>query len=578
VRIETISDNPGTFEDDTDVSLWGDCPENGGSVIASNDDLPDGTDFTSLIESPLLFPGSYYVEVGGFFDTATPDNFTLELEVTDVIELPTEDSYEPDNDRADANAIGHPTSIPQNANGWGRSRKEIQDHSMFSASGGDVDHVTFDLTRNELVRIGTAGQFPTFFNGFEGSGALDNPDTVIELLYENEPDYGGRCNQESLGFLPVCFSDADCPQPLVTPVAGFPPCIPISAFIAIGAENPLAFNDDRGGGDFGSELLLCLPRSKDDADSLYDATGWVVRVNPFSANDLFDYEVQVKNEVSCNYEVEPNNDFPDATPLTLGDTVHGIYDFQATNPFSDSDLYSWDVDEESLVNFETLGYDSMAVDTGLELFVGPDDAGDYFDTGVSDDDGGTGFLSALSLIVPPASQLLGNTSADADYFLNVTSFFYNPNYPYTLTSGISAVPAMESEPNDTCGTANAIELGDSVSGSIGASCDYDSYKLTLTGDTFVTVATDGAADTALELRDCSDDSVLACDDDSGPGLLSLVDGCLPAGDYCARVRAFQGGTGAYEINVSGTGGCVPTDPPSVSGDGAFTCLDYDTCP
>ena len=80
VRIETISDLPGSFTDDTDLALWMNCPEMAGTLIGFNDDK--GGDFTSRINASALAPGTYYVEVGGFADTETPDDFTFELEVT----------------------------------------------------------------------------------------------------------------------------------------------------------------------------------------------------------------------------------------------------------------------------------------------------------------------------------------------------------------------------------------------------------------------------------------------------------------------------------------------------------------
>jgi hypothetical protein len=583
MRLTTISDMPGSFTDDTDLGLWDDCPENGGTQVAFNDDGGPNGEFTSEILSDCLFPGTYYVEVGGFFDSATPDNFDLEIEQTGTCVFPEVDGFEPDDDRGDAAGIGHPTSTPANANGWGRAKKDIQARTIFPA--GDLDHATFKLTRNELVRMSTAGTHPTFFNGFASTAPTDNPDTILTLLYENEPDYGGRCNQPDDGYLPVCFTDADCPDPLNNPTPGLPPCIPIQLFtVPVEFENPLATNDDRGGGDFGSELLMCMPRTASGSPSATLQAGggdWLVRVNGWSAGDFFNYELQVKNEVTCLFESEPNNDFPEATPINIGDRIAGVYDFAVTNPFSDTDLYAWDVDVPTVVTFEAFAPDANQSDTGFELYVGPDDAGDFFNTGISDDDGGSGFLSALAVNVPPASDLLGNTSADADYFLNVTSFYYNPNFYYELQSGTVAAPdATETEPNDTVGTANTISLGDTVAGDIGVGCDYDTYTFTLTGNTFVSIEETAGGDGAIELTDCAG-TVLSCDDDSGTpaAFLPLIDGCLPAGTYCAQIRAYSpAATFAYELELSGTAGCSPTTPPTMSGDGAFTCLDFDTCP
>ena len=578
VRIETISDFPGTGTDDTDLILWDDCPENGGTILAFNDDT--ATDFTSRIDTHCLAPGTYYVEVGGFFDISTPDNFDLEIEVTASCEAPSVDSFEPDDDRANASDIGLPT--PSSGLGWGRARHEIQARNIFPP--GDTDHATFSLTQNSLVRMGTKAQWPTFFNGFAGSGSFDNPDTVLSLFYESRPSYGGRCNQPDLGFLPICYSDEDCPDPLDNPIPGFPPCI-FPGFPGLPSldNSPLVVNDDRSVGDLGSELLLCLPSSAANSPSL-TLQRWggdyLVEITPFSGGDIFNYELQVKNEVGCLFEREPNNTFEEATPIELGRRIAAFYDFVATNPYADADLYRFDVEELTTLRFETFAPDSYQSDTALELFVGPDDGGDFFYT-ADDDDGGSGFLSALTLTLLPANELLGNTIADADYFLNVTSFFYNPNYYYELDSEIITPPdVFETEPNDTEATANPVSIGDTVAGAIDVSCDVDTYRFELEQETFVTLSMPAGGDAAIQLVPCNETAtVLACDDDSGGAMLPLIDGCLPAGTYCAQVRAFAAGdTFAYELELSGTAGCMATDPPAMSGDNAFTCLDFDSCP
>jgi hypothetical protein len=594
-RIETVSDTPGTFDDDTDLSQY---DSSGGTLLAFNDDSSAANaPFMSQIITSCLTPGTYYIEVGGFADISTPDNFDLEVEVIDTCVLPVVDAFENDDLRGDAADIGHPTSTPPHANGWGRAKKEIQARTIFP--NGDRDHAKMKLTRNEFVRMETAGQFPTKFNGFSSSDPFDDADTVMEVRYPVEPEYGGRCNEPDIGFVNACFDEQDCIDNCGgsfpcngAPLAGFPVCMPYYFFNSPfqgnptdGYQNPLAVNDDKGGGSFGSRLLLCLPRTQPGSDSASVQDSWIVRVEPFSASDIFDYELLAKNEVQCPFEVEPNNDFELSTnAIELGDTVFGIFDFSEAAPFQDSDWYSFDVEGETLATLWTDGYDSYAVDTAFQLAIGPDDNGDFFLL-ATDDDGGAGFLSVLEVIIPPANELLGNVSADADYLLNVTSFYLNPNFPYQLNTQGSAAPAVHNETDaagdcDTEGAANPVAIGDSLLASINPTCDFDAYKLTVTENTFVSVATDGGGDTTLSLYDCSDDSLLACDDDGGPGLLSLVEGCLPPGDYCARVRAFSGfATFDYGISFTGTAGCSPTDPPTVVGDGLYTCSSgFDTCP
>jgi hypothetical protein len=572
-RIETISDFPGSGTDDTDLTLYDGC---GGTEIAFNDDKAD--DFTSRIDTGCLFPGTYYVEVGGFFDSATPDNFDLEIEVTGSCTVPAPDGFEPDDDRADAGSIGLPTAT--SGNGWGRAKKEIQARSIFPP--GDVDHVDFGLTQNNLVRMGTASQFPTFFNGFAGSAGTDNPDTILTLLYENEPDFGGRCNQPDLGYIPICFTDADCPDPLDNPLPGFPACIPASLF-GLGEINPLAENDDKNGAsDRGSELVMCLPRTASGSPSATLQLGggdFTLAVTPFSGSDFFDYEINVKNEVGCLFESEPNNDFEDANDYEIGSVVSGFYDFVVTNPYSDADLYRFDVDAVSDVAFQTFAPDSQQSDTALDLYVGPDDAGDYFFTGISDEDGGTGFLSFIAVTLPPASDLLGNATADADYYMNVTSNYFNPNFYYDLASAfIVASSTSEAEPNDEIGSANVIGVGGTIIGQINSSCDVDTFRFQLTEDTYIDLLSTAGGDSAINLVECGSQQQLSCDDDSNGNMLPAISGCLPAGEYCAQIRSFSAGdTFEYEVQLSGTAGCIANSPPQMTGDNSFTCLDFASC-
>jgi hypothetical protein len=602
VRIETISQNP-PFVDDSTLALWGGC--DGGTPVGQlylNDDGGEG--FMSLIETACLTPGTYYIDVYGYFNVATLFDFTLDVQVTGTCILPSPDSYEPDDDRADATDIGYPTSIPTHANGWGRAKKEIQDHSIFPSF--DWDNVKLALNKNTFVRMGTAAQFPTFFNGFESIPAGTNFDSYLELLYGVEPNYGGLCNDPGI-FNPYCRVDSDCPEPTNPPIPGFPACIPFYFFNFGGVlyfypENPLAMNDDRSFSDWSSELALCLPRTSPGGPLSTVTEDWIIRALSSPAYDpagTFQYQVQVKNEYDCLFETEPNGDFVLGNPIVLGETYHGVMEssesygpagainWPAVATVNDNDLFRFDVDEDSVVEFETTGYDLYAVDTGIELYVGPDDGGLYYFTGLSNDDS-IGWWSYLGAILPPADALLGNLYADADYFLNVTSFWFNLNFPYTLfTSGyVYVAPTFEVEPNDTCATANAVDMGDNIGGELTV-CDYDSFTFSLTGDTYVVIESEGG-DTTLLLTTGAE-AYLGCDDDSGPGLASRIEGCLPAGDYCAKMRPYSSfsGISAYELTFQATGSCSATNPPDVIFDELFRCDgfgyaspmdEFNTCP
>ncbi|NIL99536.1 MAG: hypothetical protein GTN89_00935 [Acidobacteria bacterium] len=596
VTIETISDMPGTGTDDTDLALWDGCPENDGNMIAFNQDIPG--DFTSRIESGCLRPGTYYVEVGGFFDISTPDNFDLEIEITGTCEIPLFDSYEPDNSRANAAKIGFPT--PTSGYAFGRANSEIQSRSMVNPERedelGDVDWAEFSLNQNSLMLIGTDEQFPTFFNGFT-SGSPFATDTIMGVFFENEPDYGGRCNQSNQDFMPACRTDADCPDPLDGPLDGLPPCIPYQSFplSPFSDENAIAINDDRPSGGFGSELEMCLPRTAPGTkSSSLQALGgdFLVQVTPWRAPgtinyvDPFDYELQVKNQVGCLYEVEDNGlFFTGQNPIAVGQRIAAMYDFAATAPAIDRDHYIFDVNETSNLLFETHappGNEDIA-DTIVQLIIGPSDFGGWFFVGADDDNSGPGLLSSFEAILPPANALLGNQVADANYVVRIFSQFAQPNFYYEFEMSRLIPAFLEVEPNDTEATAQVIpEIPSKVAGNMGAGCDYDVYQFTLTEATFMTIFDDdfdggGTGDGGLQVTDCSGE-VFGCDEDGGPVYLSILQGCLPAGTYCAKYRPWNGSTTYdYEITFEGTPGCTPEDPPQLIGDEAGRCAAFDSC-
>jgi hypothetical protein len=598
VMIETHSDDP-PYVDDTDLTLWAGCdagvPQ---GQLAFNDD--GGVGFMSLIQTDCLAPGTYYIEVGGFFNLSNPDNFDLEVIVTEVCILPSPDSYEPDDLKATANDIGFATAIPLHANGWGRAKTEIQDHTIFPPF--DLDHVQMDTNKDMLIRMGTAIQFPTKFNGFEGISAGTDIDTYIELTYLDEPDYGGLCNDPAAGFDPYCREDADCPPPIGDPIPGLPTCMPLYFFSFSGQilfyppelGTPLAYNEDKGWGDWGSELLECLPRGS-----------WIMRAlsSPaYAPSDVFLYQIQAKNEVNCPHETEWNGSFLSANPIELGETWFGIEDYAVGFgtagqywpewQYSEDDLYQFDVETTSLMIFETFGYNIYNCDTTIYLYVGPDDDGFYYYTGVMDDDSGPGWLSLLGVIAPPASDLLGNMAADADYFLDVSSLWLNPNFPYGLATyaEVYVPPTFEVEPNDTCATGNAVASGDVVVAAINPTCDYDAFTFELTEAAYVTLETGGASGDTTMILETAGGDYLGCDDDGADtGLWSKIEGCLPAGSYCARVRAYSGYStiSEYEMSFSAAAGCMPTDPPDMDYDGLYRCDgfgyddaqdEFNTCP
>ena len=421
------------------------------------------------------------------------------------------------------------------------------------------------------------------------------------LYYSNEPDYGGRCNQSTSNFEPFCKTAADCPDPLLDPIDGFPACIPLQAFpLSVFAdENPIATNDDGPNG-FASELLLCLPRTAPGGPSaaLQELPGdFLVQVTPwrvpgtFNYVDPFDYELQVKNEVGCLYEQEPNGNCcggANGNPIEFGQRIAAMYDFSATNPFIDRDHFIFDVDVETNVLMETHSPNPDLADTTINLIVGPSDTGGFFFalSGATHDaaaDAGAGLLSRLEVVLPPASALLGNQVVDANYVARVFSTDVQPNFYYEFSLNKSVPIEVEAEPNDTEATAQSIQFPSLVQGNMG-DCDYDVYEFTIDQPTFVTISDDDLGDSpgdigdgGLEVTDCNGTRI-GCDEDGGPVYLSILQGCLPAGTYCAKYRPWSSGlTYDYVMTFAGTPGCTPDDPPHLTGDEGGRCADFDTC-
>jgi hypothetical protein len=97
--------------------------------------------------------------------------------------------------------------------------------------------------------------------------------------------------------------------------------------------------------------------------------------------------------------------------------------------------------------------------------------------------------------------------------------------------------------------------GPEVQGEISAAGERDRYTFRVTTAGTYAIETSGRTDTFLSLfGPDSETRLIAQDDDSGPGTLSLLIQALPAGQYFVRVRHFSPArTGTYGISVRSSG-------------------------
>lgn len=142
-----------------------------------------------------------------------------------------------------------------------------------------------------------------------------------------------------------------------------------------------------------------------------------------------------------------------------------------------------------------------------------------------------------------------------------------------LASAASADVILETEPNDTLGTANFIGAFDAPGGSVvvdgsirgAAAPDQDWFRFTVTDAVQIVIATFGRpnsniGDSYLELYD-SEGMLLAEDDDDGIRLFSALEYNGGAGTYFIRVRAYEQaapGEGLFDYKMVVGLNIVPT--------------------
>jgi hypothetical protein len=427
VRHETISTD--TFGDDTDLNLWGGCDAGTPTdFIAFDDD--GGPGFLSLIEE-CIDAGTYYLEVGGFADSSTPDDFELAITVVDSCVIPSADEYEPDNESSQANSIGFRNNGVGEGNQFGRDNKNVQEHSIFGA--GDIDFVEFGLSRANRVQITTFGDGADTVIGMSNSGG--------QLLAVD--DDGGPGLGSALNFCLPGGSD------WFVAIIGFSASATFPYNIAVDVEFPCNFEDEPNGvcgqanpieagevysglqtaagvaendwwvltvdettfvtietdgwDDFAVDTFLelwgpatedtcpgVLIAADDDAgpgflskiDALLEPGDYYINatVSPFSVGANYPYDLMVSMSEPPLVEMEPNNNCGEANAAMLGDNF-----LASISPVGDRDHFLLSVPVDGFVEIET---DGPSGDTVLQI-----ESADGSTVIGCDDDAGFGLFS-----------------------------------------------------------------------------------------------------------------------------------------------------------------------------------------
>jgi hypothetical protein len=316
----------------------------------------------------------------------------------------------------------------------------------------------------------------------------------------------------------------------------------------------VAVNDDTAVGTLGAQIETCLPPGN-----------WLVAVVGRSYPDIFHYKLEGSIRGLCAFESEPNDALASADQLRPHHrreraTIHGQRSLSTSG--QDADFFRFRVPRRSGVTLEIGGYDIFRVDTLIELY---DAAGTLIE---ANDDGGQGWMSKIE-----------RNLAAGVYFVKVTGspLEVEPHLPfvYQLNLTLNDPFPLEEEPNDSCGEATGVALGDHLLAGIAPVGDLDRYEVEVGGSTgggvLLDVTVTSLGDPLVRLYDdpgsCA--SQIGCDDDSGPGLDPHLQCCVPAqSSYSIEVRDFRDNHAIpfYSFDVKALGACVPSGPCPIAPD------------
>ncbi|MEQ1888713.1 MAG: pre-peptidase C-terminal domain-containing protein [Alphaproteobacteria bacterium] len=185
------------------------------------------------------------------------------------------------------------------------------------------------------------------------------------------------------------------------------------------------------------------------------------------------------------------------------------------------------------------------------------------DTGLSDDDSGTGLNASFFL----------TTTTGGNFFYAVSGFGDNTG-TYTISTRIATTATR---PNDDFAdgvtTTGALAIGGAVTGNIETSSDTDWFRISGTAGTTYQIDVQGAdtaqgtlVDPFLSIYNSAGADTELSDDDSGDGLnSSFFLTVTTGGDFYFAVSSYGDGTGTYRLSASAVAADDFADSASTAG-------------
>jgi hypothetical protein len=279
-------------------------------------------------------------------------------------------------------------------------------------------------------------------------------------------------------------------------------------------------------------------------------------------------------------DIEPNNFDPQVVEYRGNTNIDGVIDPRTASgtipsAFCDLDRYQYTLNEPQFMTYATFGF----TDTVLLL----ENKSGIFDLNIHNQ----GFSGEFQAVLGPhtaCSNLVANPATFKGQVVitdDGAGVTYDCCTPIVNTSAVAGKLAFCQR--GTCGFAvksvnvqNAGAAGmllanvaagaaPGMGGTPAVPITIPCVSTTVDGGTKIL----GAAATTEPVRISLDDrQLMACDDDSNPQpgnpYLSIISGCLPAGNYVLSVRGWSGSNGPYVFQMKGVPGCVPTAPPTIN--------------